>query len=806
MKLCVRVFMVFLCLSVVAPLAAWGKATVMRDSYGIPFIQADTEEELFESFGYTTAVDRLWQMEVNKRWSRGILAEVLGPKLVPADMQTRAMGYTDQEHRSMFEGLPADVKKLVTAYLKGANRRVEEVVRDPRLLPMEYHALKFKPQSFQVEDVLAFLTALLRRFGMVGGGELMNLSALQVLTKRFGKNEGLAVFNDWCWLNDPSAPTYIDEKIKVDFVPRGKIVSSVPPHLEKTFDVTDLVQEDQKLSALASREAMLVGAPVKLGSNSWTLSPRMTGTGFPILVGQPQMGFSVPTIIYEVKLKGGRFDVVGMAFPILPLIPIGHNQHLAWSHMVGMCDNVDIYQELLNPLNKEEYLFNGVWRKMEKRVEKIAIAGGGVREMTIYRTVHGPVFSPFPFDPQTIKEDRAYTKKLAHWQKDPLSLEGWLRMMKARNATEFESGASQIMTSLHTTYADIKGNIGYWHTGLNPERPEGFDPRFPLPGTGEAEWTGRYLPNAYVLNPAKGFVAGWNNKSSPDTRNPFSEDPNYHSFGRYNRSIWLDRALKGKTGLDLAANKEMARFLGGAGTWKHNVHNALGGACKDLLPYLARGIEKAHDNEKPLLKNVLEVLTSWDGRSVIDASKDQRYQAGQTIFLDWIPRVIKGTFEEEFEGIEKFVNVHNQIFGLFLRCLDGPASPLPVSRNYFDNIRTQQEESAEDIFLQTLRESLAHLRNVFKNDDPKTWQGPRDKIIFKHDLFGQVAEMWDNNIGTYVQIVELRPNGAVGYSRWPLGQSGNITMGPDRKPLFDPHFLDMLPLYSGYTYQKMGME
>jgi hypothetical protein len=95
---------------------------------------------------------------------------------------------------------------------------------------------------------------------------------------------------------------------------------------------------------------------------------------------------------------------------------------------------------------------------------------------------------------------------------------------------------------------------------------------------------------------------------------------------------------------------------------------------------------------------------------------------------------------------------------------------------------------------------------VFKNDNPMTWQGPRDKIIFRHDLFGPVAEMWDNNIGTYVQIVELRPNGAVGYSRWPLGQSGNITVGPDRKPLFDLHFLDMLPLYSGYTYQKMGME
>ena len=54
--------------------------------------------------------------------------------------------------------------------------------------------------------------------------------------------------------------------------------------------------------------------------------------------------------------KGGRFDVVGLTFPIIPFIPIGHNHFLAWSHIVGMYDNVDVYQEILNPFNKEEYL------------------------------------------------------------------------------------------------------------------------------------------------------------------------------------------------------------------------------------------------------------------------------------------------------------------------------------------------------------------------------------------------------------------------------------------------------------------
>ena len=189
-----------------------------------------------------------------------------------------------------------------------------------------------------------------------------------------------------------------------------------------------------------------------------------------------------------------------------------------------------------------------------------------------------------------------------------------------------------------------------------------------------------------------------------------------------------------------------------------------------------------------------------------DAVSDEKYQAGQTILLDWLPRLIKATFGDELEGVEEFDAINMRIYGLFLRCLDGATSPLPVSRNYFDSMATQQEETAEDVFLQTLRETAAHLKQEFQSEDPATWQGPRAKIIFKHNMFGQVAEMWDNNIGTYIQIVELRPEGAVGYSRWPMGQSGFIKPGPDKRPVFDPHFFDMLPLYKGYTYQKMGFE
>jgi penicillin amidase len=475
--------------------------------------------------------------------------------------------------------------------------------------------------------------------------------------------------------------------------------------------------------------------------------------------------------------------------------------------MVGMCDNTDVYQEVLNPLNREQYLYRGKWEKMRKRIEEILVAGGETKRVTIYSTIHGPVVSPFPFDPQNENITHVYTNKYAHWMKEPLSFEAWYQMMMAANAAEFQKCVAHIMTSLHTIYADTNGNIGYWHTGLNPERVKGFDPRLPLPGTGEAEWTGRYLPNANALNPSKGFVCGWNNKASPDTRNPFDSKWKYQCFGRFHRALWLERTISAKKGLDRAGNEEIIRYLGGAGTWTHNKHNAFGAANRELLPFIANAVSSAKEDDKRILESMLMVLGAWDGRAVRDVVTDDKFQAGQTIFLDWIPQLLEATFGDELEGIEKFDQpLGHRIFSFFLRCLEGSVSSLPVSRDYFDDIRTPEKESSEEIFLKSLMKTAFKLKKKFQTDDPASWRAPRTKFIFKHSLFGKVGEMWDSNIGGYVMIVELRPEGAVGYSRWPTGQSGNISVGPDKKPVFDPHFLDMLPLYSNFTYQKMGMD
>src|SRR5262245_34920308 len=54
------------------------RITIRRDERGIPYVEAQNDEDLFFGQGYATAADRLWQMDLFRRTARGELAEVLG--------------------------------------------------------------------------------------------------------------------------------------------------------------------------------------------------------------------------------------------------------------------------------------------------------------------------------------------------------------------------------------------------------------------------------------------------------------------------------------------------------------------------------------------------------------------------------------------------------------------------------------------------------------------------------------------------------------------------------------------------------
>src|ERR1700733_15744372 len=59
--------------------------TVTRDEHGVPTIAAATLEDLFFAQGYVTAQDRLWQMDILRRFGAGELSEILGEDTLKVD-------------------------------------------------------------------------------------------------------------------------------------------------------------------------------------------------------------------------------------------------------------------------------------------------------------------------------------------------------------------------------------------------------------------------------------------------------------------------------------------------------------------------------------------------------------------------------------------------------------------------------------------------------------------------------------------------------------------------------------------------
>src|SRR5258708_13315773 len=64
---------------------------VVRDTWGVPHIAAQSVDDLFFAQGYVMAQDRLWQMEIWRRAAEGRMAEIAGPDPIARDRAARLL-------------------------------------------------------------------------------------------------------------------------------------------------------------------------------------------------------------------------------------------------------------------------------------------------------------------------------------------------------------------------------------------------------------------------------------------------------------------------------------------------------------------------------------------------------------------------------------------------------------------------------------------------------------------------------------------------------------------------------------------
>ena len=273
-----------------------------------------------------------------------------------------------------------------------------------------------------------------------------------------------------------------------------------------------------------------------LGSNVIAVSPARSDDKYTRLLINSHQPWSGPVAWYEAHLHSNEgWNMVGGLFPGSPVILVGHNENLGWSHTVNSPDLIDIYELTINPENPNQYYFDGKYENFELSEAKIKVKIWGPIKWTfkrkVYRSKHGPV----------IKNDHGSFAIRYSGHDEFRYLEQWFRMNKSKNFNDFENALKLMSIPMfNTIYADKKGNIFYVYNALFPERKDGYTwEGDPLSGdTSENLWK-NYLPYSdlpKILNPKSGFLQNCN--SSPFLATLGNQNPDA-SF--YNKNLGIER-------------------------------------------------------------------------------------------------------------------------------------------------------------------------------------------------------------------------------------------------------------------------
>jgi acyl-homoserine-lactone acylase len=141
-----------------------------------------------------------------------------------------------------------------------------------------------------------------------------------------------------------------------------------------------------------------------IGSNAVALGSAATDNGKGMLLGNPHFPWTGSERFYQTQLTiPGQLNVAGASLMGVPLVLIGHNGKLAWSHTVSTAYRFTPYQLTLVPGSPTTYLVDGQPEQMTSQKVTVDTTKGPVTR-TLWNTRWGPLFDaiegiPLPWTP-----------------------------------------------------------------------------------------------------------------------------------------------------------------------------------------------------------------------------------------------------------------------------------------------------------------------------------------------------------------------------------------------------------------------
>lgn len=269
--------------------------TIARDERGVPHIRASTLHDALFAEGYALGSDRLFQLDLTRRYALGTLSEMVGSSALPVDEEERIVdvrGIVDRVYARMS---PAE-HGLLQAFADGVNAAA---THEPA--PPEYHALFFSFAPWRPQDALAVGYATVLELSD-GGYDVL---ARDIVSRAAGPS---VAANAWYSLTDPvwDAPTVGDAPLTLP---------PLPPLASR---------------AAAARIPAFAARGGALGSNAWATGAARSATGRALLANDPHLRRTEPGIWYLVELEAPGLHVAGATLAGVPGVILGHNDRLAW--------------------------------------------------------------------------------------------------------------------------------------------------------------------------------------------------------------------------------------------------------------------------------------------------------------------------------------------------------------------------------------------------------------------------------------------------------------------------------------------
>jgi acyl-homoserine-lactone acylase len=344
------------------------------------------------------------------------------------------------------------------------------------------------------------------------------------------------------------------------------------------------------------------------GSNGFAIAPASTVNRRALLLINPHTSFYFRAELQMTSDEG--LDAYGAVTWGQFFVYQGFNRRAGWMHTSTGADTVDEYEEtVVRRGGRLFYRHGGELRPLQARRLRVPYrtdAGMAARELTVYRSHHGPI----------VRSDGGKWIAIRLMEEPIAALSQSYLRTRARDLQEFRKAMDlRANSSNNTIYADADGHIAYFHPQFVPRRDDRFDWARPVDGSDPAtEWRGVHgvEDSPHVVDPPTGWVMNTNNwpYSAAGPHSPRREDfPRYmDTAGENPRGVQAVRVLAGRKEFTLTSLRDAA-------------FDSYLTAFAALIPPLLRAYDElpASDPARTRLADPIAALRGWDRRWAADS-------------------------------------------------------------------------------------------------------------------------------------------------------------------------------------------